>query len=98
MSLSKRRGMADHAPARPKTMLVLMMAAVIALVVAVVGHFVVGSGLLSGNLGLDVGEAWSLRLEALRRLAITAHLLAVAFGLGSIIRVLRFQSARLSAM
>lgn len=61
----------------------------------VVGHLVVGAGILGGNATLLAqGESWGIWLEAVRRMGVVVYLVAIALGLGTIVTVLRFQATR----
>jgi hypothetical protein len=61
----------------------------------VVGHLVVGAGILGGNATLLAQEeSWGIWLEAVRRMGVVAYLVAIALGLGTIVTVLRFQATR----
>lgn len=40
------------------------------------------------------GQQWGVRLEAARRLGVALYLFGIAFGLGTIVEVLRFQAIR----
>jgi hypothetical protein len=82
-------------PATARAFLGLMMMAMMILVAAVIGHVVVGAGLLSGTLPSVTGEQWAIWLEAARRVGVATYLLAISLGLATIVVVLGFQIRRL---
>jgi hypothetical protein len=82
-------------PVTARAFLALMMMAMMALVVAVVIHFVAAANTASGSLSLADSETTAIVLEAVRRLGVAVYLVAIAFGLATITRVLRYQSIRL---
>ncbi len=80
-------------PATARIFLLSMMMGMMAIVIAVVLHFVV-----VGNITVWPAasiETWSEALEGIRRLGVGLYLFGIAFGLGTIIHVLRFQSIRI---
>jgi len=85
-------------PAAGKAFVGLMLMAMMALVAAVIGHVIVGSGLASGGTALAVGEQWALWLEGVRRVATATYLLAISLGLTTIATVLGFQITRLGEL
>ena len=62
---------------------------------AVALHVVIGAS-IAGDSAYAIGHVtqWSIWLEGARRIGIALYLLAISFGLASIITVLRFQSVR----
>jgi hypothetical protein len=80
-------------PLTAKAMVALMMMGMMAVVVAVIGHFVAAAGTTSTNLASSeqLFHGW----EIVRRLGISLHLVAIAFGLTTIVQVLRFQAVRI---
>lgn len=54
-------------------------------------------GRTSGRPALKA-EQWGIWLEAVRRFGVALYLVAIAFGLASIIRVLRFQAIRVNEL
>ena len=88
-----------HTLRMPRTALafiLLMAIAMMVLVTAVVLHVVVGASILAENASaLANAGSYGIWLEAVRRIGVAVYLLAIAFGLGSIIYILRFQAVRL---
>lgn len=80
-------------PVTAKLFLALMMMAMMSIAVAVVLHFVVASAV--GTWSETSIEQWSIVLEGVRRIGVAIYLFAITLGLGTIITVLRFQSARI---
>jgi len=82
-------------PATGKAFMVLMVLGMMTLVVAVVLHFIVGGAIAADSAwAVDNAETWSIALEGARRFGVSVYLLSIAFGLATIIIVLRFQSLR----
>ena len=87
-------------PGTAKVMLLMMMMAMMMLLFAVVAHVVLGivvhDAVQDGDLRTigSVGS-WSTWLEGLRRFGAALYLVSIAFGLATIVQVLRFQSARI---
>ncbi len=80
-------------PATAKVFMGMMAMGMMLIMVMVALHFVV-----AGNVGTWSGESlahWSEVLEGFRRLGVAMYLFGIAFGLGTIITVLRFQSERI---
>mgnify|MGYP001817559109 CR=1 FL=1 len=66
-----------------------------ALLGGVIAHIVVGAQIGGGSASaLATSEQWAIWLEGIRRFGVAVYLLAIAFGLSTIIHVLRFQSIR----
>lgn len=87
-------------PATAKAMILLMMMAMMMLVFAIVAHFVlagvVGNAVLDGDTGtVRTVASWATWLEGVRRLGAAVYLLSIAFGLATIVTVIRFQSQRI---
>ncbi|MDA1347380.1 MAG: hypothetical protein O3A47_00695 [Chloroflexi bacterium] len=87
-------------PGTAKLMIVLMMMAMMGLVFAVIVHIVLGfvaaDAVNDGNAGrLATISDWSTWMEAVRRLSVAVYLTSVSLGLATIVRVLRFQAARI---
>lgn len=76
-------------PLTAKAMVALMMT----VIAAVIGHFVAAAGTTSTTLASSeqLFHGW----EIVRRLGISLHLVAIAFGLITIVPVLRFQAVRI---
>jgi hypothetical protein len=81
--------------ATAKIFIVIMAMAMMILLGAVVLHAIIGAAILGGS-AYALGQAtqWGLWLEGARRIGIALYLLAIGFGLATIITVLRFQSMR----
>ena len=58
-------------------------------------HFVWAAQVSSGTVSVAAGEEAFIVLEAVRRLGVGLYLVAITFGLATIVKVLRFQSTRL---
>jgi hypothetical protein len=83
-------------PVTAKAFIGLMAMAMMILVAAVVLHVIAGSAIAGGSVdAVARSEQWSIWLEGARRFGIAAYLLAIAFGLGTIVTVLQFQSVRI---
>jgi len=83
-------------PGSAKVFLIGMMMAMMIIIAAVIFHVVLGAQINSGDASaLANAEEYSLYLEAARRFGVGLYLFAIAFGLGTIITVLRFQSIRI---
>lgn len=83
-------------PATARIFMALMMAAMTAIGVAVVLHFVVAAAI--GTWSETTVEQWAISLEAVRRIGVAVYLVAITLGLGTIITVLRFQSSRITQL
>lgn len=75
-----------------------MMMAMMAILIAVVIHFVVAAGVASGSTSLADGAATFDVLEGVRRLGVAVFLFAIAFGLGTIVTVIRYQTLRIRSL
>lgn len=83
-------------PATAKAMIGLMAIGMMAIVGAVVLHFVVAASVIGpSEAELLRSEQWFVTLEGVRRVGVSSYLLSITFGLATIIHVLRFQSVRL---
>jgi hypothetical protein len=82
-------------PKTGKAFIGMMMMAMMLLVGAVIVHVFAGIAILDGQT-TGIASAQSVDyLEAARRLGVSLYLLAITFGLATIIQVLRFQSIRI---
>jgi hypothetical protein len=80
-------------PATAKVFIGMMAMGMMLIMAMVVLHFVVASNVSDWS-----GESlahWSEVLEGFRRLGVAMYLFGIAFGLGTIITVLRFQADRI---
>ncbi len=87
-------------PATANLMILLMMMAMMGLVFAVIVHFVLGivvaNAVTDGNTGrIDMVSDWATWIEGLRRFSVAVYLASITLGLATIVRVLRFQAARI---
>ena len=83
-------------PRTGKIFIVLMVLAMMAILVPVIAHFAIGIAILADDAAaLANSEAWFSWLEGIRRLGTATYLVAIAFGLATIIEVLRFQAKRI---
>lgn len=83
-------------PTTAKLFILLMAMAMMTLIAAVVLHVIIGVAILGGStFALSHATQWGLWLEGVRRMGIALYLLAFAFGLASIVTVLRFQAIRI---
>ncbi len=81
-------------PATAKIFMAFMMMGMMAILVPVIIHFVVAAGVDAGSDFVRI-EQIAIWLEGVRRLGVAMYLFGIAFGLGTIIQVLRFQSQRI---
>ena len=84
-------------PTSAKLMLALMMMGMMASVGGVIGHFVVAAQ-TAVTADLVAAERAFVILQAVRRIGVSLHLVAIAFGLATIIEVLRFQAVRIGEL
>jgi hypothetical protein len=86
-------------PAAAKIFIGGMAMATMLLIGAVVLHVVAGTAIANGS-AYALGKAgqWSIWLEAIRRFGVALYLASIAFGLATIITVLRFQAIRISEL
>lgn len=83
-------------PATAKAMLALMAMGMMAIVGAVILHVIVAASVVTAaEADLVRTEQWFVALEGVRRVGVSAYLLAITLGLATIAHVLRFQSLRL---
>ncbi len=80
-------------PVTAKVFTAFMMMGMMTMAVAVVLHF--GAAAAGETWSLESHERWALVLEGLRRIGVVFYLFGIAFGLGTIIQVLRFQAIRI---
>jgi hypothetical protein len=82
-------------PPTAKIFILGMAMGMMALLIASIAHLVVAAQVSSGSLSLASAETAAITLEAVRRLGVAVYLVAITFGLATIIKVLRFQAIRL---
>jgi len=82
-------------PSTAKVLILGMAMGMMTLLIASIIHLVVAAQVSSGSLSLGGAETAAINLEAVRRLGVTVYLVAITFGLATIIKVLRFQAIRL---
>ena len=83
-------------PRTAYTMLLLMMMGMMMLLFAIVAHFVLAFVVDDASLStLRTVETWSTWLDGLRRFGVSTYLLSFAFGLYTIVMVIRLQSRRI---
>lgn len=83
-------------PATAKVFIGVMAMSMMVLLGSVVLHAIIASSILQGSAGsLSSSEQWGIWLEGVRRIGIALYLISIAFGLATIITVLRFQSVRI---
>ncbi|MFA9563832.1 MAG: hypothetical protein ACERLM_03865 [Acidimicrobiales bacterium] len=82
-------------PGTAKAMLGLMAMGMMVMVAGIVTNFV-AAGSFDGVTAADITDsaAWSAAASGLRRMGVALYLTGIAFGLGTIIEVLRFQATR----
>ncbi len=82
-------------PVTAKAFLVFMAMAMMVLLATVVLHIVAGAAIANHSAyALAKSPQWAIWLESVRRFGVALFLLAIAFGLSTIITVLRFQATR----
>lgn len=99
--VQERLGVQVHSlrmPATAKAFVVSMLMAMMAILVAVVLHFVTAAGTASGTVSVADSETVAIVLEAVRRIGVAVYLVAIALGLATITKVLRFQAIRLGEL
>ena len=82
-------------PATATAFIVTMAMAMMAIVVAVILHFVFAADIVNTAASLELAERRFIVLEGVRRMAIAVYLISFMLGLGTIIQVLRFQAIRI---
>ncbi|HYZ98257.1 MAG TPA: hypothetical protein VE575_05860, partial [Acidimicrobiales bacterium] len=65
-----------------------------AILLGVVIHFIAAGAIASDAARVARSDQWFAWAEAIRRLGIVMYLTSIAFGLATIIQILRFQSVR----
>ena len=85
-------------PGTAKVFLALMAMAMMTLIGAVIAHFVIGSAVSSGSIGIDRAGQWAIWLEGVRRVGVATYLLSIGSGLAAIFTVVRFQTTRLTEL
>jgi hypothetical protein len=83
-------------PGTAKAMLGFMMMGMMAMVAGIVANFV-GAAAYDGTVPADITDSAAVGAAAsgLRRMGVALYLTGIAFGLGTIIEVLRFQAIRI---
>ncbi len=81
-------------PVTAKVFMAGMMMGMMAILIPVIIHFVIAAGLDSGS-NFVAAEQAGIWLEGVRRMGVGLYLLAITFGLGTIITVLKFQADRI---
>ncbi len=84
-------------PTSAKLMIALMMMGMMAIIGGVIAHFVVAAQMTTAA-DLVAAEQAFVIIEAVRRIGVSLHLVAIAFGLATIIEVLRFQAVRVGEL
>jgi hypothetical protein len=92
---AKRKVQTLAMPVSAKVFLMLMMAAMATLVVASILHFVFAADIENTPGSLADADDRFVVLEGVRRLGVAVFLFGILLGLATIIRVLRFQAARM---
>ena len=77
-----------------KVFILGMAMGMMTLLIASIIHLVVAAQVSSGSLSVVDAETAAITLEAVRRLGVAVYLVAIMFGLATIIKVLRFQAIR----
>jgi len=83
-------------PVTARIFILFMMMGMMTILVSVILHFVAAGSV--GAWSLESVERWADVLEGFRRLGVAMYLFGITFGLGTIIRVLRFQSIRIGQL
>ncbi len=82
-------------PLTARVFMALMMMGMLVVLISVIVHLVQAGSVGAGEAALLASEQAAIRLEGFRRLGVALYLAGIAFGLGTIITVLRFQSIRI---
>ena len=82
-------------PVTAKIFLGGMMMAMMLILIPVVLHFVFAAAVTDTVASLEDSEQRFIVLEGIRRLGVAVYLASIAFGLATIIKVLRFQAIRI---
>ena len=80
-------------PTTAKVFMLAMAMGMMTIALMVVLHFIAAANASSWT--AESVERWSVVLEGFRRLGVALYLFGIAFGLGTIITVLRFQASRI---
>ena len=93
---SGRRVLTLVMPSTAWAMLILMMMGMMMLLFAIVAHFIL-AGVVDGASASTLRDVqtWSTWLDGLRRFGVSIYLLSFAFGLYTIVNVIRLQSRRI---
>jgi len=83
-------------PGAARIFMAFMMMGMMTMGAAVVFHFIAASNV--GTWSLETVERWGIVLEGFRRLGVALYLFGIAFGLGTIITVIRFQTLRIGRL
>ncbi len=82
-------------PVSAKVVLGGMMMAMMLILIPVILHFVFAADVSDTLASIEESEERFIVLEGIRRIGVALYLLAIAFGLATIIKVLRFQAIRI---
>lgn len=85
-------------PVTAKAFIGIMMMAMMAILAAVVLHFIFAADVEATEASLATSEERFLVLEAVRRIGVGMYLFSILLGLATIIQVLRFQAQRIRAV
>lgn len=85
-------------PGTARAFLLLMMVGMMGILIAVGFHFAYASATASGAMSVADSETAAIVLEAVRRTATATYLVAIALGLATITKVLRYQAVRLTEL
>lgn len=82
-------------PATAKIFMAGMMVAMMLILIPVALHFVFAADVTNSVASLETSEERFIVLEGVRRLGVAVYLTSIAFGLATIVTVLRFQAIRI---
>lgn len=82
-------------PMTATVFIITMAMAMMAIVIAVILHFVFAADIVNTTASLEQAEQRFIVLEGIRRTGIAVYLISFMLGLGTIIQVLRFQAIRI---
>ena len=82
-------------PNTAKVFMLLMMMGMMVILISVIIHFAQAGSVDATEASLLASEQAAIRLEGFRRLGVAMYLTGIAFGLGTIITILRFQAIRI---
>jgi len=82
-------------PASARVFLGGMVMAMMLIVIPVILHFVFAADVSDTVASIEASEERFIVLEGIRRIGVALYLVAIAFGLATIIKVLRFESIRI---